>query len=312
MDQALAFVKEVSRGHNQGVTTLPALTRRRLDLAGLDVPALDITGTGDGPQLTVLAGVHGCEYAPMAAQRIWARSLAGRELRGRVLAIPVLNLPAFWARSPFVVPDDGKNLNRCFPGNPAGQPWPTKRLAHDTFTKVIEGSDALIDMHAGDMVEALEPFALYEAGAAEARAREHGRRPTASGTSSAGNPARTAPWPARPGTAAAQIGVAAITAEAGGCGLVEQAAVDAHRARPEPGAGAGWACPVTRPGHQTITGCRPARCGRFLWLRCLHAGFWAPAEPVGSEVAEDRSSARSTASTVPRSWRPSRRRPMGC
>jgi len=104
------------------------LTRRSVELAGLDVPVLDIAGSGDGPLLTVLAGVHGCEYASMAGLRIWARSLAGRELSGRVLAVPVLNLPAFRARTPFVVPDDGKNLNRCFPGTPrAASPsgWPT-------------------------------------------------------------------------------------------------------------------------------------------------------------------------------------------
>ncbi len=75
-------------------------------MAGLDIPALDIIGNGDGPQLTALvsAHMHGCEYAPMAALRIWARHLAARELRGRVVAIPVLNLAAFRARSPFMVP----------------------------------------------------------------------------------------------------------------------------------------------------------------------------------------------------------------
>jgi predicted deacylase len=56
----------------------------------------------------------------MAALRSWAGVLASRELRGRVPAVPVLNLPAFRARSPFVVPGDGKNLNRCFSGNAAG------------------------------------------------------------------------------------------------------------------------------------------------------------------------------------------------
>jgi len=144
------------------------LIRRSVELGGLDVPVLDIAGSGDGPLLTVLAGVHGCEYASMAGLRIWARSLAGRELSGRVLAVPVLNLPAFRARTPFVVPDDGKNLNRCFPGNATGSL--AERLAYDTFTKIIKGSDVLIDMHAGDMVEALQPFALYDAGPGEERA----------------------------------------------------------------------------------------------------------------------------------------------
>src|ERR1700684_3527853 len=119
----------------------PKVTRRTLDLAGLDVPVVELTGAGDGPLLTVLAGVHGCEYVPMAAVREWTRALAARELRGRGRAVPLLNLPAFWARSPFVVPDDGKNLNRCFPGSPSGTL--AERLADAAFTPLITGSDAL-------------------------------------------------------------------------------------------------------------------------------------------------------------------------
>ena len=56
--------------------------RRTLTLAGLEVPVVELTGAGDGPRLTVLAGVHGCEYAPMAALRQWTRALEERELRG--------------------------------------------------------------------------------------------------------------------------------------------------------------------------------------------------------------------------------------
>ena len=47
------------------------VTRRSLDLAGLDVPVVELTGAQDGPLLTVIAGVHGCEYVPMAAVREW-------------------------------------------------------------------------------------------------------------------------------------------------------------------------------------------------------------------------------------------------
>ena len=43
----------------------------------------------------------------------------------------------FRGRSPFVVPEDGKNLNRCFPGNPAGTL--AERLAHAAFTQLITG-----------------------------------------------------------------------------------------------------------------------------------------------------------------------------
>src|SRR5208282_6532498 len=99
----------------------------------------------------------------------WTRGLQGTEIRGRVRAVPVLNMSAFASRTPFVVPEDGKNLNRCFPGDPAGTL--AERLAYDAFTQLITGSDAYVDAHCVDMVEALQPFALYEGGPAEDRAQ---------------------------------------------------------------------------------------------------------------------------------------------
>src|SRR5258707_5585218 len=108
---------------------MPATVRRHtIDIAGYNVPVIDVAGPGQGPKLTVIAGVHGCEYASMAAVRQWSAGLSGLDLRGSVRAVPVLNLPAFLARSPFVVPEDGKNLNRCFPGDPDGTL--ADRLAH--------------------------------------------------------------------------------------------------------------------------------------------------------------------------------------
>ena len=250
---------------------MPTTTRRHtLTLAGLEVPVIELTGAADGPRLTVLAGVHGCEYASMAGVRQWARSLEERDLRGRVVAVPVLNLPAFRARTPFLVPDDGKNLNRCFPGDPVGTL--ADRLAYDAFTQLISGSDALVDAHTGDMVEALEPFALYDAGPAEARARE------LASAYGLGYVIRQEPGPDRAvggstSAAAAEAGIPAIIAEAGGCGLVEQAAVDAHvRGLDRILAALGMTgppLPDASPG--------PAHLRRFLWLRCADEGrCWCP------------------------------------
>jgi predicted deacylase len=258
----------------------PAVVRRTLKLAGLEVPLVEATGSADGPVLTVIAGVHGCEYASMAGVRRWLRDLEGQELRGRVRAVPVLNVTAFAARSPFVVPEDGKNLNRCFPGNPDGTL--AERLAYDAFSQLISGSDAYIDAHCGDMVEALQPFALYEAGPAEARARdlatayglpyvirqEKGPDQAVSGTSSG---------------AAAEAGIAGITAEAGGCGLVEEHAVALHVA--------GLHAVLSVLG---MTGDRvgrepaepPTYLGRFLWVRCRQAGWWQPVVAAGDALTE--------------------------
>jgi uncharacterized protein len=259
----------------------PTVTRRSLELAGLTVPLVEVTGSHDGPLLTVIAGVHGCEYASMAGVRRWLRELETRDISGRVRAVPVLNVSAFAGRTPFVVPEDGKNLNRCFPGNPAGTL--AERLAYDAFTELITGSDAYIDAHCGDMVEALQPFALYEAGPAEDSARDlaiayrlpyvirqvAGPDRAVSGTSSG---------------AAAAAGIPAITAEAGECGLVQEHAVAMHvaglngvlellgMADEAPADGLAEAQP-----EQT-------QLSQFLWLRCRDAGWWEPAVGAGETV----------------------------
>src|ERR1700749_5170430 len=128
---------------------LPAVERRTIELAGLTVPFVEVTGTADGPTLTVIAGVHGCEYASMDGVRRWLRTLEGRALRGRVRAVPVLNVTAFAARTPFVVPEDGKTLNRAFPGDPGGTL--AERLAYDAFTQLITRSDGYVHAHCRDM-----------------------------------------------------------------------------------------------------------------------------------------------------------------
>jgi uncharacterized protein len=262
--------------------------RRNLDLAGLSVPVVELTGGRAGPLLTVLAGVHGCEYAAMAAVRRWAGQLEHRELAGRVRAVPIVNLPAFAARAAFVVPDDGKNLNRCFPGDPSGTL--AERLADAVFTQLITGSDAVVDAHSGDLVEALVPFALYDAGPAEQSARElavayglgyavrqqAGPGRTVSGSTSA---------------AAAAAGIPAIIAEAGGCGLVQPEAVAAHvRGLDRLLAALGMAAqqpadsPADSPAGDQAAG-QPALLSGFRWLYCAGPGWWEPAVATGDTVA---------------------------
>ena len=261
------------------------VVRRTMDLAGTGVPVIDITGAADGPQLTVISGVHGCEYASMAGVRRWAAALDPARLRGRVRVVPVLNITGFRARAPFVVPEDGKNLNRCFPGNPDGTL--AERLAHAAFTEFIRGADGLVDAHCGDMVEALEPFAMYEAGSAEGRAKALAE------AYGLGYVMRQEPGPDRAvgGTtsaAAAAIGVAAITAEAGGCGLVEEAMVALHVR------GLGRVLTAMGMADADANGApagagEPAAAGylgRFLWLRCAQDGWWEPAVVAGEKVAE--------------------------
>jgi predicted deacylase len=259
---------------------LPTVERRTIELAGLAVPFVEVTGSADGPTLTVIAGVHGCEYASMDGVRRWLRTLEGRELHGRVRAVPVLNVTAFATRTPFVVPEDGKNLNRSFPGDPAGTL--AERLAHDAFTQLISGSDAYVDAHCGDMVEALQPFALYEAGPAEEQARElaaaYGlpyviRQPAGAGRTVNGTSS----------SSAAAIGIPAITAEAGGCGLVEEPAVALHVAGLD---GVLARLDMIKAGRPAGPPPAPTYLGQFLWPRCAEGGWWAPAVKAGDTVTQ--------------------------
>ncbi len=249
------------------VTTVPG---------GLQIPYVDVRGSTDGPHLTVIAGVHGTEYTSIAALREFARGLDPAGVTGRITAVPLVNLPAFWARSPFVVPDDGKNLNRCFPGDPAGSY--AEALADAVFTRFVLGSDALVDMHAGDLPEALEPFAIYEESPVEETARDLA---LAYGLGHVVRQARTTRTVAGSSdAAAADVGIPAIIAESGQNGLVDRPSVERHLAGLTNVARFLGVLPgevVQHPAPQEHEG--------WHWLRTPVQGWWEPTVPVGAAVA---------------------------
>ena len=259
------------------------MNRQVLVLGDAEIPYVDVRGAQDGPHLTVLAGVHGTEYTSIAAVREFAAGLDPDRLAGRVTAVPLVNPEAFWARSPFVVPGDGKNLNRCFPGDPVGSS--TDALASALFDRFVVGSDYLLDLHAGDLPEALEPFAMYEASTVEAAARElalasglgHVVRQVAAHRTVAGSSC----------AAAADIGIPAIIAESGQNGLLDRASVERHLAS---------LVNVARhlgvlPG-QVVRHPAPQEHEGWHRLRTPVAGWWEPAVQSGSRWRPGRCSAR--------------------
>lgn len=101
------------------------ITRRSLTfdhplLRHLEHPCFEARGAHDGPRLTLIAGIHGCEYSSIAAVTRFMNQLDTNELVGAITAVPVVSMQSFRQRSPFVVPEDGKNLNRSFPGSREG------------------------------------------------------------------------------------------------------------------------------------------------------------------------------------------------
>lgn len=56
-----------------------------------------------------------------------------KQLTGRLLIVPVANVSGFHAGSR-TVPEDGRDLNRCFPGDPKGRL--SERFAYYIFTEL--------------------------------------------------------------------------------------------------------------------------------------------------------------------------------
>ena len=101
---------------------------------------------GAGPSLLLMAGNHGDEYEGELQLGRLMRLLDAAKIRGAVTILPMANLPAVMAAkrcSPF----DGGNLNRAFPGDPAGTP--TARLAHFLEHTLFPQHDAVLDLHSG-------------------------------------------------------------------------------------------------------------------------------------------------------------------
>lgn len=124
--------------------------------SGTRIPVTVIHGASAGPVLALIAGTHGVEYPGITALQRIRGSVDAEELRGTLILVHIANPPAFYGRSVYVTPADGKNLNRVYPGRPDGSL--SERIAEAITRHVIEHADFLIDLHAGDGNEALRPY----------------------------------------------------------------------------------------------------------------------------------------------------------
>ncbi|MGB2335697.1 MAG: N(2)-acetyl-L-2,4-diaminobutanoate deacetylase DoeB [Alcanivorax sp.] len=111
---------------------------------------------GEGPTALLTGGNHGDEYEGITALLKLANRLQPRDISGRVIIVPMMNHPAV-LNGTRTSPLDGGNLNRAFPGNPAGTL--TEKIA-DYFTRyLVPLADVVLDMHSGGRTLDLLPFA---------------------------------------------------------------------------------------------------------------------------------------------------------
>src|SRR4029453_16435112 len=139
--------------------------------------------------------------------------------------MPVLNLPAFRTRTPFVCPIDNVNPNRVFPGDPSGSY--SEQMTHALINEFAVHADAYVDLHGGHIPEALVPFVICRAGNDEAAKKSKAI------AMAFGLPyLLTVSKPVQPAkglssyAAAAEKGIPAILAEAGGVGQMQEDAVE--------------------------------------------------------------------------------------
>lgn len=125
----------------------------------LRVPHVLLCGKQPGETVLISAGIHNAEYVGIQAAIELSNELDVSELHGNVIILPLANRSGFENRTMSMVYEDGKNLNRVFPGNRDGSE--ADRLAHMLFEVFIRNVDAYIDLHSGDGYESLIPYCYY-------------------------------------------------------------------------------------------------------------------------------------------------------
>ena len=189
-------------------------------------PYFAAVGAEVGPRFLLTAGIHAAEYTGTLAALRLGRELDAEHVRGTIVILPLLNVPGFYERSVYINPEDGQNLNRAFPGRADGT-W-SERFAYRLLHDIVLHMELDMDLHAGDMIEDLEPFVgFFETGDEDVDAASR-RMLNAYGVRWATRAVEHGDRAGMLYAAAARGGIPAILAEPGRNGLVEEDAIRRH------------------------------------------------------------------------------------
>lgn len=237
------------------------------------MPLTIVNGENPGKTLLITGGIHGAEYPCIESAIRFGRTLDPKELSGRILIMSPVSLNSFHARQAFVVPDDGKNLNRQFPGKAKGTI--SERMAYTIMTEVIPHIDAWIDLHGGDIPESLIPFLGYE------ESKDPGVNSlTLEMAEVFGIDILVRPDKLMGTTvsAAAQINIPCLLAEAGQLGLQDETSTNLLQ----------QGCHNVAQLLGILPGSPPRTQLRIFedwpWVRAAHSGCWYPQVKIGDRV----------------------------
>lgn len=123
------------------------------------MPITVINGSSEGKTVVITSGIHGGEYPCIETAIELAQELDPQRISGQLIILHPVNMQAFQARVSYVVPEDGKNINRLFPGDKTGTV--SDRIAYTITTEYSDRADFYIDLHGGDIHENLPPYVYY-------------------------------------------------------------------------------------------------------------------------------------------------------
>ncbi len=104
-----------------------------------------VRGKKPGPTLFISGAIHGDEINGVEIIRRVLQAKALKNLRGTLLAIPIVNVHGFLNQSRYL--PDGRDLNRCFPGSAKGSL--AGRVAHTFIEEIVSKCSHGIDLHTG-------------------------------------------------------------------------------------------------------------------------------------------------------------------
>lgn len=139
-----------------------------VDGCDYEMPVTVICG-GEGKTTLITGGIHNAEYVGIQAAIELADEMQPEQIPGTVIIVPLVNVSGFSHRTMSLVFEDGKNLNRIFPGKPDGTVG--ERICRTVVKELFSAADYYIDLHCGDGFEELAPY-VYYVGFVEEKVRE--------------------------------------------------------------------------------------------------------------------------------------------
>ncbi len=111
----------------------------------MTMPVHVVRGKKSGPRLFISAAIHGDEINGVEIIRRLLKSPVLKQLRGTIIAVPIVNAHGFISQSRYL--PDRRDLNRSFPGSEQGSL--AARLANLFMQEIVCKSTHGIDIHTG-------------------------------------------------------------------------------------------------------------------------------------------------------------------